>query len=717
MVRKRHVKKIMCIVITLIMSMGTLTFAYGNEAYNYCSNECVDKNGYSEDNYNEGYKDKAGSLDETVLLYDYYDEKYEQILPASTVLVYTWQQLVQAVANAGNTPTTIMLPVQTLETTGTLVIPRGANITLVGRAGGSIQAIGNNPIFIVNGNLTLDDPSLTRALPYYTDCDLTGDFRRNNSGTAVHVNSSGTFTLSHGFIESKSGTGVVVDGGAFVMNGGMIQRIDGVAVEIENGGTFVMDGGEIRDNDGFIGIVRVETGSTFTMNNGSISSNYWTSPVSVSGTFIMNGGQIDNNRTFESGGGVAVGSTGLFTMNGGRIFDNHHSATRSDGYNFCGGGAVTIFGGTFIMNRGEIFNNSTTFGAGGGGVHLHTGTLIMNGGEIRNNRTIAESPTHDWRAAAHGGGVLITGGTFHMVGGVIRNNTADGRGGAIHIASDLGVAYPPINGFFSMTGGARISGNITYGNGGGGGIFVSDCSEVEISDAYIINNSAPNGHGGGIYTEDATLQNLTIADTVEFSGNTASIVFEPPANAGDFVNIGYANTSILYSGGFIHPLNNFDINFAGDIELALFSITYNANNGEGDPHSDFVTGDDVTLTVRTMAEAGISAPSGRTFQGWNTMANGGGVAHAPGTEITLTGNLTLYAQWTTQPTPLWGDVNSDGVVNFMDIMSLQLWDAGFPVEIDLSVADVNGDSIVNFMDIMHLQLWGAGFPVVLGPQP
>lgn len=66
---------------------------------------------------------------------------------------------------------------------------------------------------------------------------------------------------------------------------------------------------------------------------------------------------------------------------------------------------------------------------------------------------------------------------------------------------------------------------------------------------------------------------------------------------------------------------------------------------------------------------------------------------------------------------LWGDVNGDGVVNFVDIMMLQLWYAGFPVDIDLTVADVNGDGVVNFMDIMHLQLWYAGFPVVLGPQP
>ena len=39
--------------------------------------------------------------------------------------------------------------------------------------------------------------------------------------------------------------------------------------------------------------------------------------------------------------------------------------------------------------------------------------------------------------------------------------------------------------------------------------------------------------------------------------------------------------------------------------------------------------------------------SGETFTGWNTQANGLGTAYAAGSSLTLSSNLTLYAQWTT----------------------------------------------------------------------
>ena len=43
--------------------------------------------------------------------------------------------------------------------------------------------------------------------------------------------------------------------------------------------------------------------------------------------------------------------------------------------------------------------------------------------------------------------------------------------------------------------------------------------------------------------------------------------------------------------------------------------------------------------------SGLSNP-GYTFSGWNTAADGSGTGYAPGATITLTSDLTLYAQWT-----------------------------------------------------------------------
>lgn len=56
--------------------------------------------------------------------------------------------------------------------------------------------------------------------------------------------------------------------------------------------------------------------------------------------------------------------------------------------------------------------------------------------------------------------------------------------------------------------------------------------------------------------------------------------------------------------------------------------------------------------------------SGFIFTGWNTAADGSGTSYAPGAVLTLTNNITLYAQWTTRvtvPAPVpCGDTNQRG---------------------------------------------------------
>ena len=50
------------------------------------------------------------------------------------------------------------------------------------------------------------------------------------------------------------------------------------------------------------------------------------------------------------------------------------------------------------------------------------------------------------------------------------------------------------------------------------------------------------------------------------------------------------------------------------------------------------------LTVNTFTRAGYS------FSGWNTQAGGGGTAYADGAIYPFEADVTLYAQWTANPT-------------------------------------------------------------------
>ena len=73
-----------------------------------------------------------------------------------------------------------------------------------------------------------------------------------------------------------------------------------------------------------------------------------------------------------------------------------------------------------------------------------------------------------------------------------------------------------------------------------------------------------------------------------------------------------------------------------------YNVTYNANGGSGSKVVSVNSGN--SHVVQSVTAAGITYP-GYTFKGWNTTANGSGTSHAVATSISVTANITLYAQW------------------------------------------------------------------------
>lgn len=67
---------------------------------------------------------------------------------------------------------------------------------------------------------------------------------------------------------------------------------------------------------------------------------------------------------------------------------------------------------------------------------------------------------------------------------------------------------------------------------------------------------------------------------------------------------------------------------------------------------------------------------------------------------------------------LYGDVNSDGLVNGRDVILLRQYIAGWDVSVDLKAANVNGDDAetVNGLDMILLRQYVAGWNVTLGPR-
>ena len=91
----------------------------------------------------------------------------------------------------------------------------------------------------------------------------------------------------------------------------------------------------------------------------------------------------------------------------------------------------------------------------------------------------------------------------------------------------------------------------------------------------------------------------------------------------------------------------YDVTVAPTFRAAeVITIAYDANGGQGTMASQTVTeGQIITLSTNTFTHDDPTA----TFAGWNTKADGTGVAYTDGQAVALVGNTTLYAQWNFGP--------------------------------------------------------------------
>lgn len=213
----------------------------------------------------------------------------------------------------------------------------------------------------------------------------------------------------------------ITDGGELTLGGG--------------GGTVTIDGGEIDAPNGSSSLITVGTGGTLKITTGATIQNNRLSSgngggiaVSGGGTVNMDGGSITNCQGKSSGGGIYI-QNGTFNMSGGTI-DNCF-ATYQDAATWGGGGVSIGSKGIFNMSGNATIQNCRA--RIGGGVYVDRGTFNMSGGTIQNNTAEGTQINGLWG----GGGVFVTGtGSFTLTGGTISNNNVSGTsatGGAISI--------------------------------------------------------------------------------------------------------------------------------------------------------------------------------------------------------------------------------------------------------------------------------------------
>ena len=323
----------------------------------------------------------------------------------------------------------------------------------------------------------------------------------------------GTLELQSGVLQNTGGKHVVtVDRGTLDINGGYI--VGGGSNGTPGGGIYV-DNGTVNIQGGVIAANRGSSGGGIFFQNGTLN---------ISGGAVT-GNEVINGHT-DNGGGIYVNSGTLNLSGEGYVTNNYKACDcnecQNDVNNTHGGGGIALANSSVMNMTGGYVTGNYSGLAGGGiyaGFHSHNVKFTMSGGTIASN--CAE--------LGEGGGLRIAGGT---------------------------------DGVIQATNKVYITNNITNSNNdwGGGGIFVQDKGNLNITNALITDNTA-GGYGGGVaacptgetlitHTEGAAIyENIDYGKKMSGGGNDKTADKEVAQKNDTFTSNGHKDYFCVRSGG------------------------------------------------------------------------------------------------------------------------------------------------------------------------
>ncbi|MFT4296577.1 MAG: InlB B-repeat-containing protein [Micropruina sp.] len=406
-------------------------------------------------------------------------------------------------------------------------------------------------------------------------------------------------------------------------------------------------------------------GGTVTAQGGPASAGIGGPTSSAAGTVVINGGEV----TATGGGTIACAGIGGLssnvTINGGRITATGGTTTNrgAAGIGGCfgqGGGVINVNGGTVIATgSGTTSNGGAGIGSGnnsifGGGTPEQSsgGQITITGGTV--------TATGGVGAAGIGGGRAGTGGTITITGGTV---TATGSGAADPAAG--------IGGGFRST---YWSGN--PGLGSGGTVLIGEGADVTATGGYTAVGSGalstvqtePTAVGFGSLRVDGTLRIptgfLRIQDsnaagpeiTVGSTGRILGTVAEPTTGA-TIAGTALAGTGQIRNDGAIALTDDLVTGHGVEVLGHHYAVSFDTHGGSPAAPADPVTVFAPSFDAGYRAYPYATAPTrtGDRFKGWNTAADGSGVAVTA--TSTLPGDstdgdpvaITAHARWASGP--------------------------------------------------------------------
>ena len=336
------------------------------------------------------------------------------------------------------------------------------------------------------GGLYADHSTVTIKDGTISECEA-------GAGGGLYAKNQSTITIEGGTI---SGCEAGAGGGLYATNGSTININNGTISGCKarmgtGGGLYATNQSTININRGTISGCEAGTGgglyadkSTVTINNGTISKC----------TAAMNEGgglYATNQSTVTISGGTISGckAPSADKGNGSGLYANKSTVTISDGtISGCdgrwGGGLYAENSSTIEISGGTI--SRCNVGAGGG-LFVDSSTIRISGG------IISECTTSD---TGNGGGLYAKNSTIKITGGRIENNKA-ALGGGVALIGKTTFEKPITN--------WTVIGNEAYATGGVGGGIKLENGSMDVSDGSnrIYNNTA-DGHGADICLTDDT---------------------------------------------------------------------------------------------------------------------------------------------------------------------------------------------------------------------
>ena len=515
---------------------------------------------------------------------------------------------------------------------------------------------------------------------------------RKSTGNAciVIMGSKSVFNMRGGVTENCSRAAIADSGATFHMFDGEIKdcKVNGDGVILVNGESkFIMDGGTISGCEADAGGGLYADNSTVTINNGTISECtavikeggglYATNGSTIninSGTISKctasadnGGGLYADNSTVTISGGIISGCEGLL---GGGLYAEKSSTVNINNGTISGctagaGGGLYVVGSTLNIKGGTISECFVSDTGKGGGLFADQSTLTISGGTIKGNkaaygggvalrdsRVKEEEPITNWTVVDNkayktktgtgyvGGGIYLENGSMNASAGSnkIYNNTADGHGADICLDGSSTIKLP---------------------NAAGMGAKYHD-SGIKIDNWYNDNpryTPSENGEvvGAGVELKGglslvASYKASPVRIEIDANGGVGgsgsqtvqkgtNVTLEAPTKEGHLFKGWKDEKGNSYPAGEDGKVNitvNEDMKLTAVWEARTFTVTYVLLNGETRTEKvDY--GQMVTLSEEPR--------TGYTFVGWK---DGEKMYHA-GETITVTGDMTLTAEWKKLP--------------------------------------------------------------------